>query len=72
MAQWRSAAVELAKVKRAELEAMTDDDVRKAVAWILEDTPNQYKNPKSEGYSGLIEQQRLFQKLRTKGRGGSL
>lgn len=66
MRQWKSAAIALRKVKRSELVALTDDDVRKAVSWLLADTVTQYKNPRYETYSGLIEQQRYFKKLRTK------
>ena len=65
MRQWRSAALALAKVKRAELAAMTDDDVRRAMSWLLADTVSQYKNPRDRRYSGLIVQQRYFKKLRT-------
>lgn len=66
MRQWKSAAIALEKVKRIELATMTDDDVRKAVSWLLADTITQYKNPRYETYSGLIEQQRYFKKLHRK------
>ena len=63
MRQWKSAALALQQVKRRELAAMTDDDVRKAISWLLADTTTQYKNPRYQTYSGLIDQQRYFKKM---------
>ena len=66
MRQWRSAGKALAAVKRAELIALTDDDVRRAISWLFADTVGQYKNPKLGLSSGLVEQQRYFKKLHSK------
>ncbi len=63
---WARASVALRKVKMAELTALTDDDTRRLVAALLDPvfTRNAYKNPNRVSYSGLVEQQRLFKKLR--------
>jgi len=59
---WERAGREMSALRRRELQAMTDDDVRRAVAELfsgplLPDLP-----PRAT--SGLIEQQRLFAVLR--------
>ena len=59
---WERAGRELARIRREELQRMTDDDVRRAVsdlfsgAWATD--------RESRKTSGLVEQQRLFAKLR--------
>ncbi len=63
MRQWRSAAKALAAVKHAELISLTDDDVRRAISWLLADTQAAYKDPRHQRYSGLVIQQRYFKKL---------
>jgi len=68
--QWRSAAKALAIVKRREIAALTDDDTRRSVAWLLADTVAHYKNPKSRVYSGLVDQQRYFKRCLRKKRAG--
>jgi hypothetical protein len=60
--QWDKAARSLETVRRRELQAMTDDDVRRAVADLFSvplpvDLPPRLT-------SGLVEQQRLFARLR--------
>jgi len=59
---WQRAGRELSALRRIELQAMTDDDVRRAVADLFSgplppDLPER-------STSGLIEQQRLFAVLR--------
>ena len=59
---WASAGPALDALRRRELQAMTDDDVRRAIADIfsgtlLADLPQRTT-------SGLVEQQRLFASLR--------
>ena len=63
---WARANVALRKITMAELAALTDDDTRRLVAALLDPvfTRNAYQNPKRIGYSGMVEQQRLFKKLR--------
>lgn len=56
---------ELEAIKRRELEALTDDDVRKIIARLLA-TPVPPQLPPRTG-SGLVEQQRRFAKLRERG-----
>lgn len=59
---WERAGRELAALRRRELQAMTDDDVRRAVADLFsgvapDDLPTRTT-------SGLVEQQRLFAAFR--------
>ena len=63
---WARASVALRKVKMAELAALTDDDTRRLVAALLDPvfTRNAYKSPDRVNSSGLVEQQRIFKKLR--------
>jgi uncharacterized protein YcbX len=64
MAQWRSAAVALRQVKREELRAMTDEDA--VAAFNAVDLPPRDFPRAADRMngSGLVEQQRLFQKAR--------
>ncbi|OGA24905.1 MAG: hypothetical protein A3I02_12905 [Betaproteobacteria bacterium RIFCSPLOWO2_02_FULL_67_26] len=60
---WERAGRELARIRREELASMTDEQAKAAALDLLsmplpEDLP-----PRRE--SGLVEQQRLFSKLRT-------
>ncbi len=57
---WRNAAGPLEKERRDRLRAMTDDDVRIAVVDLLS-LP--YPDLPERG-SGLVEQQRLFRRIR--------
>jgi hypothetical protein len=59
---WESAGIALDALRRRELAAMTDDDVRRAIADIFTDAPMPDLPPRST--SGLVEQQRLFARLR--------
>lgn len=60
IAQWRSAAVALAEMKRYELQALTDEQ-----AWLetedLLSLVDYY--PRRSDTSGLVEQQRWFQRF---------
>lgn len=59
---WERAGRELAQVRRQELEAMTDDDVRRAIADLFSGAIAADLPPRTT--SGLVEQQRLFGQLR--------
>jgi len=61
MAQWRSAAVALAEMKRYELQTLTDEQAWEQIE-ALQSIPDAWRDP--EKPCGLIEQQALFQKLR--------
>lgn len=60
--QWDKAALLLETVRRRELQAMTDDDVRRAVADLFSVPLPTGLPPRIT--SGLVEQQRLFARLR--------
>jgi len=64
MKQWRAAAVALRNVKREELRAMTDEDAVAAFN-ALDLPPHDFPRSadRMDG-SGLVEQQRIFQKAR--------
>lgn len=59
---WERAGRELARIRRRELEAMTDEDVRRAIADLFSDALT--AGLPSRMTSGLVEQQRLFAALR--------
>lgn len=61
VAAWAVAGEALAVVRARELRAMTDEEARRAVSELLSLLPTL---PVKEGSSGLIEQQRLFARLR--------
>jgi hypothetical protein len=61
-ATWERAGRELARIRRDELERMTDDDVRRAVSDLFSGATATDLEPRTT--SGLVEQQRLFAKLR--------
>lgn len=64
MQQWREAEKYLRKVKREELRAMTDEDA--VAAFNALDMPLDlvWRSPERIDSSGLVEQQRIFQKIR--------
>lgn len=64
MSQWRRAAIELERVKREELAQMTDTEALRATNELLDLALTAYKDPHFRTYSGLVEQQKLFRKLR--------
>ncbi len=59
---WERAGRELSALRRRELQAMTDDDVRRAVAELFSSPLPPDLPPRAT--SGLVEQQRLFAVLR--------
>lgn len=59
---WESAGRALHALRCRELEAMTDDDTRRAIADIFSSAPPDDAPPRMS--SGLVEQQRLFESLR--------
>ena len=59
---WERAGRELARIRRRELEAMTDDDDRRAIADLFSMAVPDDLPPRTT--SGLVEQQRLFARLR--------
>jgi hypothetical protein len=59
---WERAGRELALIRRRELQAMTDEDVRRAVADLFSGAMPADLPPRTT--SGLVEQQRLFSLLR--------
>jgi hypothetical protein len=59
---WERAGRELSALRRRELIAMTDDDVRRAVADLFSAPLSPDLPPRTT--SGLVEQQRLFAILR--------
>jgi hypothetical protein len=61
MAQWRSAAVALAEMKRYELQTLTDEKAWEQIE-ALQSISEIWRDP--EAPPGLIAQQALFQKLR--------
>jgi hypothetical protein len=59
--RWRKAGPELEKFRRQELRALTDADARKFFSAVLEIADYHRQNRQT---SGLVEQQRIFQKAR--------
>lgn len=59
---WREAGSTLEAQRRRDLEALTDDDVRRAVADLFSMSLPEDLPPRTG--SGLVEQQRLFARLR--------
>lgn len=59
---WERAGRELERIRREELARMTDDDVRRAISDLFSGASTTDLEPSTT--SGLVEQQRLFAKLR--------
>lgn len=59
---WERAGRELERIRREELVRMTDDDVRRAISDLFSGVSVTDQEPNTT--SGLVEQQRLFAKLR--------
>ncbi|OGA44809.1 MAG: hypothetical protein A3G24_25920 [Betaproteobacteria bacterium RIFCSPLOWO2_12_FULL_62_13] len=59
---WERAGRELALIRRRELQAMTDEDVRRAIVDLFSVPMPADLPPRTT--SGLVEQQRLFASLR--------
>ena len=67
VAQWRVAGAELKKQKRAELRALSDEEAflhaNSLMPSIGQDV---WINPRRRDWSGLVEQQNIFQRVREK------
>jgi hypothetical protein len=59
---WESAGIALDALRRRDLEAMTDEDTRRIIADLFADVP--LGDLPARITSGLVEQQRLFARLR--------
>jgi hypothetical protein len=59
--RWRKAGPELEKIRREELRALTDAEGQKLFGSLLEFAS---LHPQKRATSGLVEQQRIFQKAR--------
>lgn len=66
MAQWRLAEEGLREVKRQELQAMTEEEVLETCDMLLADADQFYIAPRFRSSSGLVEQQRIFQRARVR------
>ena len=62
--QWRETGRVLREIRLAELAAMREEDSRHVALDILNLTGALSDDPQREHYSGLVEMQRLFAKLR--------
>jgi hypothetical protein len=62
---WTETGKVLEALRRRELEALTDDDVRKIVDQLFSGPMGTDLPPKAE--SGLVEQQRWFARMRARG-----
>ena len=62
--QWRDTGRILRKIRLAELAAMQDEESRHVVLDILNLASVLSDDPRRDRYSGLVEMQRLFSKLR--------
>ena len=63
---WREAGPELEEIKRRELRAMTPEWALFAADAVLDMASHGWWNPARESWSGLVEQQALFERLRAK------
>ncbi len=67
IAQYRLAAVELQKQKQRELRALTDEEAFLRASSLMQSIGQDvWMNPRRRDWSGLIEQQKIFQKVREK------
>ncbi len=64
MSQWRNAAIELEKVKREELQALTDERAFEISNMLLRMGPFPGCGRACSQDSGLVEQQRIFGRAR--------
>lgn len=62
--RWRRAGPALEQQRRRELRDMTDKEARAAIDAALSLALSSYIPPKRQRYSGLVEQQALFRRLR--------
>jgi len=63
---WREAGPALEKIKREELRAMTAERALWVADAVLVMASHGWWNPARENWSGLVEQQALFERLRSK------
>jgi hypothetical protein len=66
MAQWRSAASALERVKMEELQGMTEADAAEIVNHVLPEPEYANHGTPSDPLTGLVEQQKIFQRARSK------
>ena len=66
MDNWREAGPELEVIKGRELRAMTPEQALEAADAVLDMASRGWWNPAREAWSGLVEQQALFERLRSK------
>jgi hypothetical protein len=64
MEQWRSASVALREVKKSELRALTEQEALQQFNALDLPAEAVYISPNRSHGQGLVEQQRLFSKLR--------
>ena len=65
LAQWRFAEVELLRQKQVDLQALSANQALADADLLLALAPESYRDPKLETYSGLVEQQRIFHRLKS-------
>lgn len=61
---WERAGVELDRIKWEELRAMTEDDAARAFELLSMHPRDGWMRPERLESSGLVEQQRIFHRLR--------
>lgn len=62
--QWMHAGRELELQKQTDLRNLSESDSVRDADMLLDLALQSYRDPARQTYSGLVEQQRLFQKLR--------
>ena len=62
--QWRFAEVELLKQKQLDLQCLSANQALADSDLLLSLAPESYRDPNFEIYSGLVEQQRVFHRLK--------
>ena len=65
LGQWQDAAIALEQQKAKDLRSLHDSEARQATASLLSLAGQIYHDPKRWQTSGLVEQQRWFQKQMT-------
>jgi len=67
VAQWRVTGVELKKQKQRELRALTDEEAFLQASSLMQSMGQDvWINPRRRDWSGLVEQQNIFQRVREK------
>lgn len=62
--QWRFAEAELLEQKQIELQALSENQALADSDLLLMLAPESYRDPILETWSGLVEQQRIFHRLK--------